>query len=229
MDIAIIIPTFNEAAHIGRLIGFLQTHSEARILVANSPRSTDATTEVAQTHGVEVLNCPKPGRAAQMNFAARQVASSILYFVHADTLPPTSFMADIRQALKDGYDLGYFRYRFDSERTMLQINSYCTRFDGLFAGGGDQTLFIRRSVFDDLGGFREDLRLMEDFELVKRAQKAGWRHILVQKDALVSARKYAANSWLRVNLVNLWVFFLFYCGVSSDKLCAMYQRMLRTS
>lgn len=226
MDITIIIPTFNEAANIGCLIGFLQKHTDARIIVANSPETTDATTEIATSAGVEVLSCSVPGRAPQMNAGALNADTDLLYFVHADTLPPVSFVEDIRAAIENGYDLGYFRYRFDSDRPMLVVNSYCTRFDGVFAGGGDQTLFIKKEAFGQLDGFRNDLRLMEDFDLVKRARKAGMSHILIQKDAVVSARKYTANSWLKVNLVNLLVFFLFHCGVSTDRLCGMYRKLL---
>jgi rSAM/selenodomain-associated transferase 2 len=227
MDIQIIIPTCNEADNIEQLIIYLQKYTSAAIVVANSPATTDNTAQLAEQAGAIVLNCPMAGRATQMNYAAQQTTSELLYFVHADTLPPPTFMNDIRQALSAGYGLGYFSYRFDSERWLLKLNSYFTRYDGLFAGGGDQTLFIQRRVFEQLQGFREDLRLMEDFDLVKRANKAGFRPCLIPKDALVSARKYDNNSWLRVNLVNLWVFGLFHLGASQDYLCRIYRSMLR--
>lgn len=228
MNITIIIPTYNEAAQIERLIHHLRQYTQAQILVANSPSTTDNTAELALTTGAEILNCPRAGRAPQMNYAAKQTTADILYFVHADTLPPASFMADIEQALKRGNDLGYFSYQFESEKLLLKFNSFFTRYDGLFAGGGDQTLFIRRTAFEQLGGFHDELRLMEDFDLVKRARRAGLKHCLIPKNALVSARKYDNNSWMRVNLVNLWVFLLFHCGVSSDRLCQTYRKLLQT-
>ncbi|MGH1433837.1 MAG: TIGR04283 family arsenosugar biosynthesis glycosyltransferase [Lewinella sp.] len=228
MNITIIIPTYNEAAQIERLIHHLRQYTQAQILVANSPSTTDNTAGLALTTGAEILNCPRAGRAPQMNYAAEQTTADILYFVHADTLPPASFMADIEQALKRGNDLGYFSYQFESEKLLLKFNSFFTRYDGLFAGGGDQTLFIRRTAFEQLGGFHDELRLMEDFDLVKRARRAGLKHCLIPKNALVSARKYDNNSWMRVNLVNLWVFLLFHCGVSSDRLCQTYRKLLQT-
>lgn len=228
MEITIIIPTYNEAAQIERLIHHLRKHTSATILVANSPNTTDNTAALALQAGAEVLACPKGGRAPQMNHAAAQTKADILYFVHADTLPPASFLEDIKQALAQGNDLGYFSYQFASEKPLLKFNSFFTRYDGLFAGGGDQTLFIRREAFELLGGFRDELRLMEDFDLVKRARIQGLQHCLIPNDALVSARKYDNNSWMRVNLVNLWVFLLFHCGVSSDRLCHTYRKLLRT-
>ena len=228
MNITIIIPTYNEAAQIGHLIHHLRAYTSAPILVANSPNTADNTAALALQAGAEVLHCPKGGRAPQMNYAAAQTKADILYFVHADTLPPSSFLKDIEQALKQGHDLGYFSYQFASEKPLLKFNSFFTRYDGLFAGGGDQTLFIRRAAFEQLGGFQDNLRLMEDFDLVKRAKAEGLQHCLIPKDALVSARKYDNNSWMRVNLVNLWVFLLFHCGVSSDRLCQTYRKLLRT-
>lgn len=228
MNITIIIPTYNEAAQIERLIHHLRKSTSATILVANSPDTTDNTAALALRAGAKVLNCPKGGRAPQMNYGATQTEADILYFVHADTLPPGTFLEDIDQALKAGNDLGYFSYQFASEKPLLRFNSYFTRYDGLFAGGGDQTLFIRRKAFEQLGGFRDELRLMEDFDLVKRAKAEGLQHCLIPNDALVSARKYDNNSWMRVNLVNLWVFLLFHCGVSSDRLCQTYRKLLRT-
>lgn len=228
MNITIIIPTYNEAAQIERLIHHLRQYTQAQILIANSPNTTDNTAELALTTGAEVLSCPRAGRAPQMNYAAEHTTAGILYFVHADTLPPASFMDDIAQALEQGNDLGYFSYQFESEKPLLKFNSFFTRYDGLFAGGGDQTLFIHREAFEQLGGFHDELRLMEDFDLVKRARRAGLKHCLIPKDALVSARKYDNNSWMRVNLVNLWVFLLFHCGVSSDRLCQTYRKLLQT-
>lgn len=227
MEIQIIVPACNEAGNIGELIAHLRQYTAAPILVANSPSTTDDTALLARQAGAEVLACPQAGRALQMNYAAAQTESELLYFVHADTLPPSTFMTDIEAALAEGRDLGYFSYCFASDRLLLKFNSYFTRYDGLFAGGGDQTLFIRRSVFEQLNGFKEELRLMEDFDLVKRARAAGFRHQLIPNDALVSARKYDNNSWLRVNLVNLWVFLLFHFGISQDYLCKTYRQMLR--
>ncbi|MEL7221559.1 MAG: glycosyltransferase [Bacteroidota bacterium] len=185
MDINIIIPTCNEEANIGQLITYLQQHSAAEIIVANSPDTTDATAAIAQQAGATVIACPQAGRAAQMNFATQQTRSELLYFVHADTLPPPSFVADIQQALATDYSLGYFSYRFTSDRWLLKINSYFTRYNGLFAGGGDQTLFIRRCVFDQLRGFDESLRLMEDFDLVARAVRAGFQPCLIPNNKAV--------------------------------------------
>ncbi|MGL1654816.1 glycosyltransferase, partial [Vibrio parahaemolyticus] len=68
--------------------------------------STDATTTLAKALGVIVHSATKKGRAAQMNEGALLARGDVLYFVHADTLPPGSFIHDIIQAIKNGYHLG---------------------------------------------------------------------------------------------------------------------------
>lgn len=229
LDIHIVIPTYNEAARIGPLVAHLRRYAEAPVTVVNSPRTTDDTATQAAQAGAQVLACPQAGRAVQMNYGAAATQSEWLYFVHADTLPPASFLTDIAQAAAEGYDFGYFSYRFDSTRWLLRVNGRATRYDGVFSGGGDQTLFIRRSTFDALGGFDERLHIMEDFEFVKRAKRAGYQHLLITNDATTSARKYAVNSWLRVNLVNLAVFVGFHIGVPTAKMSHYYRRWLRNT
>lgn len=228
LDIHIIIPTYNEAERIGPLVAYLRGGCAAPVAVANAPTTTDATAARAAQAGAQVLSCPQAGRAMQMNCGAKASRAEWLYFVHADTYPPASFMADIAEAVAAGCDFGYFSYNLDSPSWILRFNSRATRFDTRFSGGGDQTLFIRRSVFDALGGFDERLHIMEDFDLVWRAKRAGYRHRLITNDATTSARKYTANSWLRVNLVNLAVFVLFHLGVSTALMARHYRRWLRS-
>jgi rSAM/selenodomain-associated transferase 2 len=226
-ELTVIIPTLNEADRIGPLVSYLRERTTAPIWIADSPQTNDHTAEVALAAGAQVWSCPQSGRAAQMNYVANKASTDLLYFIHADTFPPATFMKRILLAIERGVDFGYFSYRFDSRHPLLWFNSRATRMDGLFAGGGDQTLFIRRTVFEQLGGFDESLMLMEDFDLVRRARRAGYRHQLIREDALVSARKYDKNSWLRVNLVNLWVFTAAHLGVTQDRLVRIYRQYLR--
>lgn len=226
LDIHIIIPTYNEAERIGPLVAYLRGYCDAPITVANAPTTTDATATEAAQAGAQVIACPQAGRAQQMNYGAHAGRAEWLYFVHADTYPPASFLEDIAAAVAAGYGFGYFSYTLDSPSWLLRFNSRATRYDTVFSGGGDQTLFIRRSVFDAFGGFDERLHIMEDFDMVWRAKRAGYRQRLITNDATTSARKYVANSWLRVNLVNLGVFVLFHFGVPTALMARYYRRWL---
>ena len=227
MKLSIIIPTLNEEENIGRLLDRLQSRSEdslAEIIVVDGG-STDKTLAIAEQAGACCIKSSKSGRATQMNQGARKAAGDILYFVHSDTLPPTSFVSDIRQALEAGYSVGCFRYQFDSPRKLLKINAFFTRFDFKWCRGGDQSLFIKRELFEQMGGFKEDYIIMEDFEFIDRIRKE-YRFKIIPKNMLVSARKYATNSYLRVQIANLIVFNMYRFGASQQRMANMYKRLL---
>ncbi len=212
MQLSIVIPTFNEAQNISALVAYLVAHTKAEsteVIVVNACKTTDNTAQLAQQAGAKVYECMDCCRAAQLNLGAAKAQYETLYFVHADVLPPKEFMQNISAALQAGYEFGWFSYQFNSSSPWLKINACYTRRDGIFAGGGDQTLFIKKTVFNTLGGFRTDYRIMEDFEFVKRAKRQGFRYTIIPNDVLVSARKYVQNSYLKVNLVNLVMFILF--------------------
>lgn len=227
MKVSIIVPTFNEIANIGQLITDLQRyggHSLADLLVVDGG-STDGTPERAQAAGARVVTSPRLGRANQMNYGARLTTGDVLYFVHADVRIHPDFVQDITQAVAQGHDAGCYRFRFASSKFLLRINSYGTRFPGLMSRGGDQTLFITRSLFEHLSGFRERYVIMEDFDIIVRIRKIA-RFCIIPKDVVVSARKYEANSWLRVQVANLTAFSLFFMNVAPTRIAQTYRRML---
>jgi rSAM/selenodomain-associated transferase 2 len=227
MLLSVIIPTYNEAPHIGRLVAELRQYAPPgtiEVLVVDAG-SLDGTAEVARHAGATVLQSPTPGRAAQMNHGARHAAGDVLYFVHADVRIHPDYVATIRQAVAIGYEAGCYRFRFDSSHPLLRINSYGTRFKGIMSRGGDQTLFITHNLFRTLGGFDEYYCIMEDFDIIRRIRRQA-RFLIVPQDVVVSARKYATNSWLRVQLANLTAFMLFFLRVSPRRIAHRYKTML---
>lgn len=227
ISISVIIPTYNEAENIARLIRYLQryrTRSLLEIIVADGG-SQDDTFNIVKESGVQAVLSPQKGRAAQMNYGALQAKGNVLYFVHADTLPPETYLADIEDAVQTGYDLGRYISAFDSKNWLLKINAFLSRLD-VFAGmGGDQTLFITRTLFDQAGGFNNGMRIMEEFEFCARARKLG-RYKVIYKPVLVSARKYETNGWLTVQRANYTVVRMYRQGASQEELVRTYKKML---
>ena len=110
----------------------------------------------------------------------------------------------------------------------MKINAKLTAKDGIFTGGGDQCLFIKRKSFLRLGGFDEQQVLMEDFEFFDRMKRNNIRYKIINNDLIVSARKYKNNSYIRVNLSNLVMFILYRIGCPPKKLKSLYHIFLRT-
>ena len=224
-EISIIIPTLNEEEHIGRLIRHLSDNShEVEIIVADG-NSSDRTVEIAEKEDAEVVSVQAPSRPKQLNAGADLAKAELLYFVHADTLPPKNYAEQILKASANGNTFGCFRFRFDSDKPALAFNSWCTRLPVMMVRGGDQSLYIPRKLFDKLDGYREDFIVMEDYDIMRRGKKFA-RFTLLQDDVVVSARKYDENPYWKVNLSNFVVFSLYYLGVHPKTLLELYKRMI---
>lgn len=226
--ISIIIPVYNEAKSIGGLIYYLKQCGHAAVvdLIVADGGSEDNTLEIASASGAHAVLSPVKGRAGQMNHGASLAKGEVLYFLHADCFPPVTFAADIQQAVADGFDVGRYQTKFDSPKTILKLNAWFTRFDLFVCMGGDQTLFIKRSLFKEAGGFKEDMQIMEEFEFCQRV-RAKARYKIMNGKALISARKYDTNSWWRVQRANSTVVRMYKKGASQQEMLNAYKRLLR--
>ncbi|GAB4245654.1 MAG: TIGR04283 family arsenosugar biosynthesis glycosyltransferase [Ekhidna sp.] len=205
MRISIIIPTLNEETNIERLLRFLCKHpanDQYEVIVVDGG-SSDHTVEAASKYPVKMVETQTASRAFQMNRGAEQASGEVLYFVHADVQLPESFVADIEASLRDGFDAGCYRFRFiDKPSILLHINDFFTRFPFKWCRGGDQTLFITKELFENVGGFHEDYVIMEDYDMLDRIFKQASFKVL-PKSVGVSSRKYRNNGYLKVQLANL--------------------------
>lgn len=225
--ISIIIPSYNEAEHIAGTVKHLKeagTDAGMEVIVSDAG-STDDTCAIAASEGATVHASPVKGRAGQMNHGAKKATGEVLYFVHADTRPPRMFPAIIAEAIASGYDHGSFRTRFDKERLLLRANAFFTRFDRPFFRGGDQSLWATRELFGKCGGYKEDMLIMEEYDLLERMRQIGNFH-LSHESTIISARKYTNNSWLRVQLANLKVVRMYRRGASQGDMLRTYRKML---
>ncbi|MDG1277211.1 MAG: TIGR04283 family arsenosugar biosynthesis glycosyltransferase [Algoriphagus sp.] len=225
--ISIIIPVWNEANNLEELLPILLESKRQKVLevLVVDGGSVDDSIDIAKRSNARVISSPLKSRAVQLNLGAQHANGDILYFIHADTRPLMSFDEDILQEVSYGIEAGCYRYKFDSTSRLLKINSWFTRFNGIFAGGGDQTLFISKSLINHLGGYNERFTIMEDFELVKRIRKIT-KFKVIQKSILVSARKYETNSWLSVQWANFLAIMAFRIGVHPETIKTLYSNRL---
>jgi rSAM/selenodomain-associated transferase 2 len=227
MKVSIIIPTYNEAANIAQLIRYLKAYSNESLveIFVIDGGSRDDTLVLAEQGGALAVSSPEKGRAAQMNYGAYIARGELLYFVHADTLPPPTYLTDIIQAVNEGYDLGRYLSKYDSKSWLLKINALLSNLDTFGGMGGDQTLFITKKLFKQTGGFNGSMKIMEEFEFCARARKQG-KYKIIHKPVLISARKYDTNGWLKVQHANYKVVRMYQKGASQEELAATYKRML---
>ncbi|GAA5522168.1 TIGR04283 family arsenosugar biosynthesis glycosyltransferase [Aliifodinibius salicampi] len=224
MSISVIIPTYNEADTISETIEKVRRASDKQLteIIVADGGSTDGTVQQAEAMNVRTLKSPKKGRAAQMNHGAKQARGDILYFLHADTHPPSHFDTSIKKAQENGYESGCFQLTFDHNHPLLRFYAWFTRFDIDLFRFGDQSLFINRTIFDQIGGFREDYIVMEDQEITRRIKKHS-SFIILDNSVTTSAQKYQRNGIIKLQLVFSLILFLYYLGADQKQLTAIYK------
>lgn len=227
--ISVVIPTYNEAACIRSTIRTLWEHDTAtliRQIIISDSGSTDGTVEAAKAEGVEVVRSPQKGRSAQMNYGASLASGELLYFLHADTLPPKGFTQDMLHAVQSGFAAGCYRLSFDYDHWFLKANCWFTRFDVDAIRFGDQSLFVTRQAFQAAGGFCEQHVVLEDQHLVKKLKKRG-RFAVLKRSVVTSARKYRENGVYKTQSIFFLIYFLYRLGYSQQKLVKIYRRLIR--
>ncbi|MBY0476661.1 MAG: TIGR04283 family arsenosugar biosynthesis glycosyltransferase [Chitinophagaceae bacterium] len=225
--ISVIIPVYNEENTIASLVTYLKQHGGSLLqeIIVCDAASTDSTKKEATKAGATVVVSPEKGRGAQLNYGASKASGSVFYFVHADVFPPQSFASDIQSAVREGYGLGRYRTTFNTKKWYVKMMSIFSRFDWFACYGGDQTLFVTKELFHATGGYRNDMRVMEDYEFVVRARKQS-RYKIFSKGALISDRKYDKNSWWKVQKANSTMMRMYKKGASQDEMIQLYKRML---
>ncbi|MCA6363383.1 MAG: TIGR04283 family arsenosugar biosynthesis glycosyltransferase [Bacteroidetes bacterium] len=227
MKLSVIIPTLNEEKFIGRLLTHLAAHADERLLeiIVADGGSTDRTVAIARERGAVLVQTPKASRAVQFNAGVAAAKGDVFYFVHADVLPPASFLTAIENALAAGHQLGACRQKFEEAGMLLHVNAWFTRFNSLYVRGGDQTIFFARNAFEQLGGFDEKYIIMEEYDLLKRARNK-FSFAVLPCATITSTRKYEKNTWLRVQLANLRAMRQFNRGVDPVIIRDTYKKSL---
>ena len=227
-NLAVIVPTLNEAGNIPSLLRCLNDMRGVTEIVIADGGSHDATAQLAHDGGATVVTAPR-NRGAQLNAGARAARGDVLWFLHADARPHPGSALAIRQALALPRVLGgNFRLRFDAAGLaprVFETIARLQRYGGVYYG--DSSLFMRRAVFEALGGYRA-WPLFEDYDLARRlerhARRAGSRTVCLPLPIIVSARRFRDRP---LHTLVLWMALqtLFALGVSPQRLAQIYHRV----
>jgi rSAM/selenodomain-associated transferase 2 len=223
LDVAlsVIIPTWCEADAIAARVQHARGIGDEVIVVDGD--SPDGTATRARAAGARVLRTAK-GRGHQLRKGAAAARGDVLLFLHADTILEAGARDAIEAALADPAVVGgNFLLRFDPPdlwgRFFDTANDLRRRALAIYYG--DSAIFVRRSVYDAIGGFR-DQPLMEDFDLVKRMEAAGRTAYIRKVRAWSSARRFRDAP---VKTLATWALVqgLYSAGVSAEALAKLYE------
>ncbi|MFC1603335.1 TIGR04283 family arsenosugar biosynthesis glycosyltransferase, partial [Pseudomonadota bacterium] len=215
-------PCLNEAKEIGSLLESLQPLRQAGhevILVDGG--SHDATTKIAKPF-VDQLLSSLPGRAGQLNTGAAAANGTILWFLHADTELPIGASDKVIAGVNSGAIWGRFDVRLSGQQALLRVVAFMMNLRSRLTGiaTGDQAIFVKRDVFDHVGGF-PDMSLMEDIALSKQLKKLA-QPLCVRLKLVTSSRRWEKQGILRT-IVLMWCLRLgFALGINPKQLARWY-------
>jgi len=183
--------------------------------------SADGTRTLLENAGCHVIVSP-PGRGTQLAEGARSAEGTILWFLHADTRPPRNALEAIRNALRNpNVAAGNFHLIFEGKRWPSRFMTwFAARLKWLGIAYGDSAIFVRRTVYEQSGGFKA-LPLFEDLDLLVRVKKAG-RMVTLKSSVRTAGRRYERRNFACVFFEWCSLQVLYWLGVPPRTLARIY-------
>ena len=214
---SVIIPVYRDAAALERTLA--GTDFSAAELIVSATREDSSLAELrASRKDIVWVDAPR-GRAFQMNAGAAFARGDWLVFLHADTRLPAGWSESIEEASRDPQvAAGCFRFALDSESAAARVIELGVRIRVAVLGlpYGDQAIFVRRAVFEAMGGYAH-LPIMEDVDLVQRLRRRG-RLFRSSRPAITSSRRWERDGWIGRSARHLLLIVLYFSGVSPERL-----------
>jgi rSAM/selenodomain-associated transferase 2 len=220
-----VVPVRDDFGPLERLLSALHQRPEVEVVVAFAGDRARAVDRLARQRPDVVWIESAPGRGPQLNAGAGRARGGWLWFLHADTVPREGWFEAFRRVDADrGVIGGSFRFLLDSAAWQARVLERLVAVRVWWFGlpYGDQGIFVRRAVFERMGGFA-DIPLMEDVELIGRLKRLGrLRHL--REAVVTSGRRWERDGWGRRSLRNLTTLGLYYGGASPRWLATRYDR-----
>ncbi len=222
--ITIVVPILNEKEAIASCLESLkpfETMGHEILFVDGGSR--DGTLEILKKNNANVLASP-PGRARQMNAGGRAARENALLFLHVDVrISPDVFLS--MERLLEGKDWGWFSARLEGAQGLLRLVEWLMTLRSRLTGiaTGDQGIFVRKPVFEAVGGF-PDIPLMEDIRLCRTLKKYSSSYGCLPGRVLISSRRWEKNGIVRTIVLMWGLRFAHFLGVSPHALVGIYYR-----
>lgn len=227
--ISLVIPVYNEEEQLPVLLNHLEKVSAGNIseIIIVDGGSNDGTAEVVKNFEKAVYINSEKGRAIQMNKGAQAANSDILYFLHADSLPPEEFDKLILEQVEKANKAGCFQMKFDKDHWWLNLMAWLTRINHISCRGGDQSLFVEKKLFEQIGGFDESYKVYEDNEIVKRLYEQN-QFVIIKSWLTTSARLYEKLGVWKTQLLFVEIYWKRRFGATAEELYTHYYRRLNS-
>ena len=220
--ISIIIPTLNEEKYILKTLQSLQEFRRKKLIeiIVVDGFSTDNTKLIEKKFCNKVIT-EKAGRANQLNTGAALARYDLLLFLHADTIIGSDNISELLRKYET-IKWGFFNLNFYPNNYRFSFLSYCINLRSkLFKyGTGDQCLFVKRKLFNQIHGFG-CLNLMEDIDLSRKLLKIIYPNIM-ESTVYTSARKWIVYGYLRTIIKMRLIRLLYHLGISTKYLEKIY-------
>lgn len=221
MDISVVIPVLNEEKVIERNLRDLNKNLITETIISDGG-SNDATVVIASRYAKVVHS--NPGRGTQMNLGAKAATCDILLFLHADTILPDQWRARILSSMADeGVVAGAFSLSIESDNLSHRIIAATANLRSrlIKLPYGDQGIFVKRSEFEKIGGFK-DIPIMEDVDLMRRLKKSG-KVVVLDDKVKTSARRWEKEGVVYTTIRNWLLLTLYFMGVTPERLYKLYK------
>tara|TARA_B110000037_G_scaffold37148_1_gene45549 strand:- start:422 stop:1129 length:708 start_codon:yes stop_codon:yes gene_type:complete len=230
--ISIIIPILNEANSIVLLLQHLIDNSSStsisEIIVVDGGSKDESFKMVSEfllLNNKVVLISSERGRAKQMNLGQQKATGTILYFLHADSFPPSDFDQLIINEVEKGNLAGCFKMKFDHQHWWLQLASWLTQFKWRACRGGDQSQYITKILFDEIGGYDERFMIYEDYILINELYKRN-QFKVIQKPIVTSARLYERKGIWTLQYHFWTIYIKRWIGASPEEIYKYYNKYI---
>ena len=231
--VSIVVPVLRDAAPLALLLRSLEGPSPANptdvrqsggyeVIVVNGDDGDSSLAPLRRRFSWARWVDSQPGRALQMNDGARVARGRWLFFVHADTCLDSAWFTELASLDSKPVVGGALRFQFTSSGFPARLIEWGVAIRVRWFGlpYGDQGLFVRRHVFEEMGGFA-GLPIMEDVEFARRLRRRGhlfWSPVPIA----VSPRRWERDGWIQRSFLNIWLVVMYFIGVSPEWLARTY-------